>query len=123
MRRMNESGQTAGRWRRRARTLIAAALLVSVLHVAGAVARADVPTAQDMTDCNVHARHAVAGSVSSPTRKDEVGAAEERKTQAVAAPGGMTRSPDPQLDGMDAGGARDAGYRAAYRVCMRKKGF
>ena len=110
MRRMTESG-------------LAAVLLVSVLHVAGAVARADGPTAQDRTDCNVHARHALAGSGGSPTRKDEVAAAEERKAQAVDVPGGMMRSPDPQLDGMDAGGARDAGYRAAYRVCMRKKGF
>ena len=34
-----------------------------------------------------------------------------------------TQSPDPQIHGMDAEGARDPAYRAAYRVCMRKRGL
>ena len=35
----------------------------------------------------------------------------------------VTQSPDPQIHGMDGEGAKDATYRAAYRVCMRQKGF
>jgi hypothetical protein len=32
-------------------------------------------------------------------------------------------SSDPQIHGMSAEGAKDATYQAAYRSCMRRKGF
>jgi hypothetical protein len=37
--------------------------------------------------------------------------------------GQVTHSPDLQIHGMDGEGAKDAAYRAAYRVCMRRDGF
>jgi hypothetical protein len=35
----------------------------------------------------------------------------------------VIESPDPQLHGMEAEGAQNAAYQAAYRSCMRRKGF
>jgi hypothetical protein len=35
----------------------------------------------------------------------------------------VIESPDPQIHGMDAEGAKNPGYQAAYRSCMRRKGF
>jgi hypothetical protein len=32
-------------------------------------------------------------------------------------------SADPPIHGMDADGAKNAAYQAAYRSCMRRKGF
>ena len=32
-------------------------------------------------------------------------------------------SPDPQIHGMETEGAKSATYQAAYRSCMRRKGF
>ncbi len=37
--------------------------------------------------------------------------------------GKVIKSSDPQIHGMDAEGAKDARYQAAYRSCMRRKGF
>ena len=44
-------------------------------------------------------------------------------TGRPAMSGSATQSPDAQIHGMDAEGAKDPAYRAAYRVCMRKNGF
>src|SRR3989449_3876971 len=35
----------------------------------------------------------------------------------------VIESSDPQIHGMKAAGAKDATYQAAYRSCMRRKGF
>jgi hypothetical protein len=35
----------------------------------------------------------------------------------------IVHSPDPQIHGMEAEGAKDATFQAAYRSCMRRKGF
>jgi hypothetical protein len=35
----------------------------------------------------------------------------------------VIESPDPQIHGMDAEGAKNPAYQAAYRSCMRRKGF
>jgi len=108
------------------KTLTAGGLL-AVLFV-GDLAYADVPTAADMIACNEEARDAVRGRTTSPTAKDEARAEDARKggrntTERTDATGTITQSPDPQIEGMDARGAKDAAYRAGYRVCMRKKGF
>jgi len=35
----------------------------------------------------------------------------------------VIESSDPQIHGMNAEGAKNATYQAAYRSCMRRKGF
>jgi hypothetical protein len=106
-------------------------LVVAVFAVLGSwgSASADVPKPEDITACNQQAHEAVkAGSASpktaAPNTKDERRAAEARRGDAPAAPqGAPARSEDPQLEGMDAEGAKDPVYQAAYRSCMRKSGF
>ena len=92
-------------------------------------AHAQVPKPEDVAACNKLAQEAVAkrtGSppASSPTRKDEGRAAEARRgTTQTDSTGTITRSPDPQIEGMDAEGAKDPLYQATYRSCMRQSGF
>src|SRR5213594_1804549 len=109
------------------RTLTACGLTAALL-VIGELVYADVPTVADVVACNEEAREAVRGRTASPTAKDEARAEDARKggrntTERTDATGTITQSPDPQIEGMDARGAKDAAYRAGYRVCMRKKGF
>jgi hypothetical protein len=90
---------------------------------------AATPTAADFASCNAAARDAVkAGSASpstaSPTPKDQGRASSAREgKEPTDATGRISQSRDPQLDGMDAEGAKDPLYQAAYRTCMRKAGF
>ena len=101
------------------------ALLLAML-VAPEASYADVPTVTHMAACNQEALEAVQSGSASPTMKDEAGAEAARKGNQgprTASTAAMTRSADPQLDGMGVAGAQDAKYRAAYRVCMRKSGF
>jgi hypothetical protein len=92
------------------------------------VAHADVPTAIDIAACNQEARERVQAPAASPTSKDESGAdAARRAGEGTTAGRGVsvavTQSSDPQIQGMDGEGAKDAAYRAVYRVCMRRRGF
>ena len=110
------------------RTLAVAVLLVAGLHGALGIAHADVPTAKDIATCNQEAQVGVRGRSVSPTSKDEAnaGAARRGGAETVEHPGQTaagTQSSDPQIHGMESEGAKDAAYRAAYRVCMRQKGF
>lgn len=104
-----------------------AALLGMALCLAPGIARADVPTIDDMTACNQQAREGSRNRSASPTSKDQVDAEAARRVRASTPvpPGAtaVTQSEDPQIHGMDAQGATDAAYRAAYRVCMRQRGF
>jgi hypothetical protein len=104
------------------------ALLVAALCLGAGVADAQVPTVGDVASCNQQAREGSRENAASPTGKDEVDARAARKArastvEAAGVPQPMTQSPDAQIHGMDADGAQDAAYRAAYRVCMRKQGF
>jgi hypothetical protein len=108
------------------RMLIAAIFLTTSLFLAFGIADGDVATIEDVQACNQEAR--VAGRTVSPTQKDEIGADNARNARAGTgersdATGKVTVATDPQIDGIDSAGARDAAYRAAYRVCMRMKGF
>ena len=110
------------------RTLTVATLLVAGLSGALAIAHADVPTAGDIVACNQEAREGGRGRAVSPTSKDEVDADAARKVrpgtvEAGGAAGHGTQSPDAQIHGMDGDGAKDAAYRAVYRVCMRRNRF
>jgi hypothetical protein len=110
------------------RPLAVAILLGAGLHGVFGVAHADVPTAGNFAACNREAREGVRGHAASPTPKDEAGADAARTAGVKTAEGrggtaAETQSPDPQINGMDGEGAKDAAYRAAYRVCMRRSGF
>jgi hypothetical protein len=111
-----------------ARTFTIATLFVVGFSGALDIAHAEVPTAGDIAACNQAAREGVQDRAVSPTSKDEVDADAARKVRqgTVDLPDGVrhgTQSPDPQIHGMDGEGAKDAAYRAAYRVCMRRSGF
>jgi hypothetical protein len=110
------------------RTLTVVTLLAAGVYLAVGIAHADVPTVGDIAACNQEAREGLRGGTVSPIPKDEADADEARKARArtlelSGATGHVTQSPDPQIHGMDGEGAKDAAYRAAYRVCMRKNGF
>src|SRR5207249_10564731 len=102
------------------KTLTAGGLL-AVLFV-GDLAYADVPTAADMIACNEEARDAVRGRTTSPTAKDEARAEDARKggrntTERTDATGTITQSPDPQIEGMDARGAKRSEERRVGKEC------
>jgi hypothetical protein len=110
------------------RALAVAMLLGAGLHGTFGMAHADVPTAADFAACNEQAREGVRDRAASPTSKDEAGADAARTVggataESRAAKAAVTQSGDPQIHGMDSDGAKNAAYRAAYRVCMRQKGF
>ena len=112
------------RWRMRHVTIV----LGVALHLGSTITHADVPSSADMTACNQEAREESRDRSASPNSKDQVDAEAARRERAgpAAIPGAaraVTQSEDPQIHGMDAHGATDAAYRAAYRVCMRKRGF
>jgi hypothetical protein len=115
------------RRRHRRRTLVAASVLVAALRLEVGIAHAEAPRPDHAAECNREARER-SGASASPNRKDQVSAADAREArpdshERVDSTGQTTRSPDAQIDGMNAEGAKDPGYRAIYRVCMRKKGF
>jgi hypothetical protein len=108
------------------RMLTAAIFLVTGLLWAFGIAGGDVPTSEDVQACNQEAR--LGGRSVSPTQKDEIGADNARNAgpgagESPGLTGKVALATDPQIDGIDSAGARDATYRAAYRVCMRMKGF
>ena len=105
-----------------------AIVLGVAFHLGSVIVHADVPTITDMTVCNQEAQEGSRDRSASPTSKDHVGAETARRGRdgTPLLPGGagaITQSEDPQIHGMDAYGATDAAYRAAYRVCMRKREF
>ncbi len=87
-------------------------------------AQAQVPKPVDIAACNQEAQEAVSKGPSSrdasPNAKDQSRAATARRGDAPAA---SPSSADPQIEGMDPEGAKDAVYQAVYRTCMRKGGF
>ena len=112
------------RWPTRRATIV----LGVAFHLGAATVHADVPSVVDMTTCNQEAREGSRDRFASPISKDQVDAETARRGREGTAPlsgatGAVTQSDDPQIHGMDAKGATDAEYRAAYRVCMRRRGF
>jgi hypothetical protein len=118
-----ETRQTWRQWRYGRRT----SMLVAALVLVAGIAHADVPTAKDFAECNREAREGRRDRGASPNQKDHDGAKQARSAGSGAAdqPGTARefRSEDSQVAGIDAAGETDPEYRAAYRVCMRKKGF
>ena len=100
-------------------------LLVSL--TATKAADGEVATAADSVACNQEAPSTTQARTATPTGGDHARA--ERIRAGAMSPGSRAlagaaiESPDPQIHGMDAEGARDPAYQAAYRHCMRRKGF
>src|ERR1041384_8212705 len=90
---------------------------------------ADVPKAEDVAACNANAQDAIqpgsaARGFAMPNTGDYSRAAQARQNEASSEKTGrVTRSLDAQLDGMDGDGAKDPAYQAAFRGCMRRRGF
>jgi hypothetical protein len=121
------------------------AVLIALGAVVGAApaAHAEVPAAVDFATCNAKAadetRTASAARGSGSGRPDDARggepAASPRTDVKIVKPGGATREPvdptgktitearDPQVEGMAADRANDPRYVAAYRSCMRQRGF
>lgn len=88
-------------------------------------AAGEVPTPADFAACNEQAPQAIRAGDATPTTRDHLRA--DRARGGSAATNSLTSTavawPDPQIHGMDAVGAKNAEYQAAYRSCMRRKGF
>ena len=82
----------------------------------------EVPTSADVAACNEQAPHDIRTSAS-PTTGDHVRAERARGATTMNSPGSVIESADPQIHGMQGEGARDPAYQAAYRSCMRRRGF
>ena len=105
-------------------------LLILILFVSLATTRTadgEVPTAADFAACNGQAPHAVKAGTASPTMADHARADRARgggmTTRSPDVTATVIESSDPQIHGMQAEGAKNATYQAAYRGCMRRKGF
>jgi hypothetical protein len=110
--------------RRVAVALVAIGLLS--LTLTGA-AHGQVPTPADFAACNREAHQGLKAQAVSPNAGDHTRAESARATATTASSTDPARrnieSPDPQIHGMEAEGSRSAPYQAAYRSCMRRKGF
>ena len=116
-------------WQARERLIYRLVLLLGLLLVfsliATRAAHGGVPTAADFADCNAEAPQVVKAGAASPTTGDHARAdgARGSTTRPTGSAGPIVHSPDPQIHGMAAEGAKSATYQAAYRSCMRRKGF
>lgn len=107
--------------------VVALALILLLSLAATGTVDGQVPTAADFAACNDEAPRAVKAGMASPIGRDHV-RADRARGGATAAnspdfTGRALESSDPQIHGMDAEGANNATYQAAYRSCMRRKGF
>lgn len=107
------------------RVAIVLALTLLLSLAATRMVDGDIPTAVDFSACNEQAPQAIRTGQASPTTNDHA-RAERARADAMRSPTPTVTvidSPDPQIHGMEAEGAKDAAYQAAYRGCMRRKGF
>ena len=107
----------------RTMSLIAGAVLsvVAVWPV-----QAEVPTAADFAACNMKAtEEAASDGVSASPRTDLPKDATQLPSDVSKDPTGRTLSSDkdPQVEGLAADRANNKAYVAAYRSCMRQRGF
>jgi len=107
--------------------IIVPALVLLLSLAAAQPVESQVPSASDYAACNREAPQAAKAGTDSPTKGDHVRADRERAdvvtTKSTEFTGKGIESSDPQIHGMEAEGAKDATYQAAYRSCMRRKGF
>jgi hypothetical protein len=102
-------------------------LILLLSLVAPRAVDGQVPTAVDFAACNDEAPRAVKAGAASPIMDDHIRAERARSATAATSPvdstGKVIESTDPQIHGMEAEGAKNPAYQAAYRSCMRRKGF
>ena len=107
--------------------IIVPALVLLLSLAAAQPVESQVPSASDYAACNREAPQAAKAGTDSPTKGDHVRANRERAgavtTNSTEFTGKVIESSDPQIHGMEVEGAKDATYQAAYRSCMRRKGF
>jgi len=107
--------------------VIVPALVILLSLAATRTVEGQVPTAADFAACNREAPQVAKAGTTSPTKGDYVRADGERAgavtTKSTDFTGKVIESSNPQIHGMEAEGAKDATYQAAYRSCMRRKGF
>ena len=101
--------------------MIIAIATILLIATGATTGQRSVPTAENFAACNAEARDALKrgaddSASASPIMKDHQRAGEARRGDANA-------GDDPQLAGIDADGAKQPAYQAAYRTCMRKSGF
>jgi hypothetical protein len=105
---------------------IALIAVVGLSAVAAWPVHAEVPTAADFAACNMKAAdESASNAVSASPRTDLPRDATRLPADVVQDPTGRTLSSDkdPQVEGLAADRARDKAYVAAYRACMRQRGF
>jgi hypothetical protein len=105
-----------------ARSCVAVVVFIVIHACVSTTVDGDVPTSADVAACNAEAQDAIrpgsAGrSNAVPNTGDLSRAAQARQLDSIVP------SPDAQLAGMDVEGAKDPVYQAAFRGCMRRKGF
>ena len=120
---VKDNGQGSARYK-------VVSILALILLISFAVTRTvdgQVPTAADFAACNEEGPRTVKMGSASPTTRDHVRADSARggaiTTSYTEVTGQVIVSSDPQIHGMKAEGAKNARYQAAYRSCMRRKGF
>jgi hypothetical protein len=109
------------------KVVIVLALILLLSLAATRTVDGEVPTAADFAACNEEAPQAVKAGMASPIMGDHIRADSARAgamtTNSIDFRGKVVESSDPQIHGMAAESAKDATYQAAYRSCMRRKGF
>jgi hypothetical protein len=109
------------------KVVTALALILLLSLAATRTVDGQVPTAADFAACNEEAPQAVKAGTASPIMGDHVRADSARAgamaTNSTEFAGKVVESSDPQIHGMKAEEAKEATYQAAYRSCMRRKGF
>jgi len=107
------------------RLTVALGLILFASLTATGAADGEVPTATDSAACNEEAPSTAKAGMATATVNDHARAERARAgaTESVAFTSRLVESPDPQIHGMDAEGAKNPTYQAAFRHCMRRKGF
>ena len=102
---------------------LSALALVAIVSVGARPAAGQVPTIADFAACNDEAPKTMKAGTTSPITGDHARAERARLHPTTSPTSPVVESQDPQIHGMSADRADDAGYQAAYRSCMRRKGF
>ena len=107
--------------------VLAFAMLLPVWLAVPRPADGQVPIPADFAACNLEALKTAQAGTASPTASDQARADRLRASALpTGSPDGTAKaieSSNPHLHGMETEGAKDAMYQAAYRSCMRRKGF
>jgi hypothetical protein len=108
---------------------------IALTLLAAGPAFAEVPTAEDFASCNSKAaQEAASNAVSASPRSDLPKDATQLPPDVKPKPGApisskdptgttLSSDKDPQIEGLAADRAHDKAYIAAYRACMRQRGF